>query len=238
MAVVLFSEQPDAFALSALRAGACDVVHSHTLPEELGRVLQRAAQGRPVLRFCPAGPRRPRHQRARRRARAGHQRPGPQGRRARRPWPPNLAVAWPAPRCRRSRWTWTCSSATWPAPSTYPDHTLLGIVTAARPRATRMVPKTFLTQHETGLYAVCGPHQPRRRRRHHPRRRSACSRPRCRVPPRRGGHRLGLGEHARRTGPHQRSRDHDLSPDVPGVRGLRKELDILRDLGLLIAATW
>ncbi|MGX1770404.1 AAA family ATPase, partial [Dietzia sp. NPDC055343] len=44
MAVVLLSEQPDAFALSALRAGACDVVHPATPLEELGRVLHRAAQ--------------------------------------------------------------------------------------------------------------------------------------------------------------------------------------------------
>lgn len=100
-----------------------------------------------------------------------------------------------------------------------------------------MVLKTFLTQHETGLYVICGAKSPA----------AADS-----ITGQDVSHLLemlasdfryvvvdtapGLSEHTMAA----MDRTTDLllmtSMDVPGVRGLRKELDTLTDLGMLTAA--
>ncbi|MDX2356287.1 AAA family ATPase [Dietzia sp. PP-33] len=113
-----------------------------------------------------------------------------------------------------------------------PEHTLVDVVQGVAARDS-MVLKTFLTQHETGLAVVCGPHSPAE------------------------ADLVGVEEltHLLQTLASEfryvvidtapALTDHTLaaldltddlvlltSMDVPGVRGLRKELDILRDLGM------
>ncbi|MBB1049723.1 AAA family ATPase [Dietzia sp. CW19] len=113
-----------------------------------------------------------------------------------------------------------------------PEHTIVDVVQGAAARDS-MVLKTFLTQHDTGLTVVCGPNSPAE------------------------ADLVGVSEltHLLQTLAAEfrfvifdtapALTDHTLaaldmtddlilvtSMDVPGVRGLRKELDILRDLGM------
>ncbi|PAY23398.1 hypothetical protein CEY15_08785 [Dietzia natronolimnaea] len=113
-----------------------------------------------------------------------------------------------------------------------PEHTIVDVVQGAAARDS-MVLKTFLTQHESGLTVVCGPHSPVE------------------------ADLVGVDEltHLLQTLAAEfrfvvidtapAITDHVLaaldltndlvlvtSMDVPGVRGLRKEMDILRDLGM------
>ena len=234
MAVVLFSEQPDAFALSALRAGACDVVHPHTPLEELGRVLQRAAQvaqssasAQPV----PGDPAISGHADARGRVISVL---SPKGGVGKTTVATNLAVglARSAPLSTVLVDLDVQFGDVASALNMHPDHTLLDVTRGPAARDS-MVLKTFLTQHETGLYAVCGPANPA----------DADA-----ITPADVARLLetlaaefryvvvdtapGLGEHALAALDHTDDLVIMTSLDVPGVRGLRKELDILRDLGL------
>jgi len=113
-----------------------------------------------------------------------------------------------------------------------PEYTLIEAVDGPASRDT-MVLKTFLTQHRTGLYAICGAKTP-----------AAADN----VTAEQVGHLLemlasefrhvvvdtapGLNEHT--LSAMDKSTDLVLvtSMDVPGIRGLRKELDTLTELGM------
>ena len=113
-----------------------------------------------------------------------------------------------------------------------PEHTLLDVVRGPAVQDS-MVLKTFLTQHQTGLYAVCGPTSPA----------DADDITAADVAqllqtlasefryvvvdtaP-------GLDDHALAAIDQADELVTLTSLDVPGVRGLRKELNILRDLGI------
>ena len=118
-----------------------------------------------------------------------------------------------------------------------PEYTLPDAVRGPASEDT-MVLKTFLTQHPSGLYAVCGAESPvAGDTGHAPRTSAGCSASLARrVPLRRRRHR------ARASRPQtlaalDRATDVVMlsSMDVPGVRGLRKELDVLRELCMIPA---
>jgi pilus assembly protein CpaE len=114
-----------------------------------------------------------------------------------------------------------------------PDHSLPDTLHGPASRDT-MVLKTFLTLHETGLYVICGPESPA----------AADSITADEV-----SHLLqmlasefqyvvvdtgpGLSEHVLAAMDESSDLILVTSMDVPGVRGLRKELDALTELGML-----
>ena len=230
--MILLSEQPDAFALAALRAGACDVVHPRTPPEQLGPVLHRALQlattahQQPV----PGDPTMAGNSDARGKVISVL---SPKGGVGKTTVATNLAVglARTAPLSTVLVDLDVQFGDVASALNMHPDHSLLD-VTRGPAVQDSMVLKTFLTQHETGLYAVCGPANPA----------DADS-----ITPEDVTRLIktlaaefryvvvdtapGLDEHALAA----LDLTNDLvlmtSLDVPGVRGLRKELDIIRDLG-------
>ena len=232
MAVVLVSDQPGAIALAALRAGAADVVHPQAEPAELHRVLSRAAQTATIN---------------------GQRGPGdpamngdadatgrvisvvsPKGGVGKTTVATNLAVglARSAPGSTVLVDLDVQFGDVASALNLDPEHTLVDLIRGPAVQDT-MVLKTFLSQHPTGLYAVCGPANPA----------DADLITAADV----AGLLTTLANEFRYvvvdTAPGLD--DHALaamdqtdqlillaSLDVPGVRGLRKELDILRDLGL------
>ncbi|WP_163376133.1 AAA family ATPase [Dietzia sp. Alg238-R159] len=232
MAVVLVSEHPDTFALAALRAGACDVVHPDAEVGELAAVLGRAAQI--AASTAPQGPGDP--------AMSGNASTrgrvisvvSPKGGVGKTTVATNLAVglARTAPLSTVIVDLDVQFGDVASALNLDPEHTLLDVVRGPAVRDS-MVLKTFLTQHQTGLYAVCGPTSPA----------DADDITAADVAqllktlasefryvvvdtaP-------GLDDHALAAIDQADELVTLTSLDVPGVRGLRKELNILRDLGL------
>jgi pilus assembly protein CpaE len=114
-----------------------------------------------------------------------------------------------------------------------PEHVLTDTLYGPPSRDT-LVLKTFLTLHETGLYVICGPQSPA----------DADS-----ITPQQLSHLLqmlaseftyvvvdtaaGLSEHALAAMDESSDLVFVTSMDVPGVRGLRKELEALSELGML-----
>jgi len=232
MAVVLVSEHPDTFALAALRAGACDVVHPDAEVGELAAVLGRAAQI--AASTAPQGPGDP--------AMSGNASTrgrvisvvSPKGGVGKTTVATNLAVglARTAPLSTVIVDLDVQFGDVASALNLDPEHTLLDVVRGPAVQDS-MVLKTFLTQHQTGLYAVCGPTSPA----------DADDITAADVAqllktlasefryvvvdtaP-------GLDDHALAAIDQADELVTLTSLDVPGVRGLRKELNILRDLGL------
>ena len=232
IAVVLVSEQPDALALAALRAGVCDVVRPDAETPELRTVLVRAlhtaqAAAQPV----PGDPAISGDATARGRVITVV---SPKGGVGKTTVATNLAVglARTAPLTTVLVDLDVQFGDVASALSLDPDHTLLD-VTRGPAAQDSMVLKTFLTQHPTGLYAVCGPANPA----------DADA-----VTPDDVARLLqtlasefryvvvdtapGLDEHALTAIDQTDELVLLTGLDVPGVRGLRKELDILRDLGV------
>ena len=232
LAVVLVSEHPDTFALAALRAGACDVVHPEAEVGELAAVLGRAAQV--AASTAPQGPGDP--------AMTGSASTrgrvisvvSPKGGVGKTTVATNLAVglARTAPLSTVIVDLDVQFGDVASALNLDPEHTLLDVVRGPAVQDS-MVLKTFLTQHQTGLYAVCGPTSPA----------DADDITAADVAqllqtlasefryvvvdtaP-------GLDDHALAAIDQADELVTLTSLDVPGVRGLRKELNILRDLGL------
>lgn len=232
MAVVLVSEHPDTFALAALRAGACDVVHPEAEVGELAAVLGRAAQV--AASTAPQGPGDPAmNGSASTRGRVISV-VSPKGGVGKTTVATNLAVglARTAPLSTVIVDLDVQFGDVASALNLDPEHTLLDVVRGPAVQDS-MVLKTFLTQHQTGLYAVCGPTSPA----------DADDITAADVAqllqtlasefryvvvdtaP-------GLDDHALAAIDQADELVTLTSLDVPGVRGLRKELNILRDLGL------
>ena len=157
ISVVLMTEASQQMWQAAMRSGIRDLLPPSANVPEIRDALERAslaANGRRrVLR--PVDRDRALH-------RPGHHHRLAQGRgrarrRSRRTWPSG------SPPRRRSRRCWstsTCSSATCAsALSMVPEYTLPDVVRGPASEDT-MVLKTFLTQHPSGLYAVCGAESP------------------------------------------------------------------------------
>lgn len=239
ISVVLVSDRPEEIGFAAMRAGVCDIVHPDADPGELGWVLERARRTA-VTRQPGAG------------AGAGPG-SGVNGSQT----PPGRVISVASPKGGVGKTTVATNLAVGLARSDphstvlvdldvqfgdvgsalnlSPEYTLVDVVHGPAAQDT-MVLKTFLTQHETGLYVVCGPSSPA----------EADS--------------VGMEDISRLlqtlasefryvvvdtapglTEPTLTVLDntHDLvlvtSMDVPGVRGLRKEIDILRELGMVFS---
>lgn len=232
MAVVLVSEHPDALALAALRAGACDVVHPETGATELAAVILRAATvAASTAQQSPGDPAVSGNAEARGRIISVV---SPKGGVGKTTVATNLAVGL----ARTAQLSTVIVDLDLQfgdvasALNLNPEHTLLDVVRGPAVQDS-MVLKTFLTQHQTGLYAVCGPASPA----------DADG-----VTPADVTRLLqtlvsefryvvvdtapGLDDHALAAIDQTDELVTLTSLDVPGVRGLRKELNILRDLGL------
>lgn len=232
IAVVLVSDQPDAIGLAALRAGVSDVIHPECDDDELRRSLDRALQAarshNPDIATEQDAAGRP----------AGAGRVisvvSPKGGVGKTTIATNIAVglARVAPHSTVLVDLDVQFGDVASALNLAPEHTLLDVVRGPAAQDS-MVLKTFLTQHETGLYVVCGPDSPA----------DADAITADDVA------RLlttlaaefryvvvdtapGLGEHALVAIDQTNDLVLVTSLDVPGVRGLRKELSIIRDLGL------
>ena len=235
ISVVLVSDRPGEIGFAAMRAGVSDIVHPDADPGELGWVLKRA----------------------RRTSRAGQSESGggPGGAVNGSETPPGRVISVASPKGGVGKTTVATNLAVGlaradphstvlvdldvqfgdvgSALNLSPEYTLVDVVHGPAAQDT-MVLKTFLTQHETGLYVVCGPGSPA----------DADS--------------IGVEDVSRLlqtlasefryvvvdTAPGLTEltltvldNTHDLvlvtSMDVPGVRGLRKEIDILRELGMV-----
>ena len=231
MAVVLVHDQPDTLALAALRAGARDVVHPQAEPGELGHVLTRAAQSTNGTQQGPGDP-----------AASGHGTTtgrvisvvAPKGGVGKTTGATNLAVglARTAPLSTVLVDLDVQFGDVASALNLDPDHTLVDLIRGPAVQDT-MVLKTFLSQHPTGLYTVCAPLSPAEAD-------NVTAQDVARLLQTLASEfryvvvdtAPGLGDHALAA----IDQAHELvlltSLDVPGVRGLRKELDVLRDLGL------
>ncbi|EYT57655.1 pilus assembly protein CpaE [Dietzia sp. UCD-THP] len=237
ISVVLVSDRPEEIGFAAMRAGVCDIVHPDADPGELGWVLERA-----------------RRTAASRQTGSGS---GTGGAVNGSETPPGRVISVASPKGGVGKTTVATNLAVGLARSDphstvlvdldvqfgdvgsalnlAPEYTLVDVVHGPAAQDT-MVLKTFLTQHETGLYVVCGPSSPA----------EADS--------------VGMEDISRLlqtlasefryvvvdtapglTEPTLTVLDntHDLvlvtSMDVPGVRGLRKEIDILRELGMVFS---
>ncbi|MBB1024488.1 MULTISPECIES: AAA family ATPase [unclassified Dietzia] len=237
ISVVLVSDRPEEIGFAAMRAGVCDIVHPDADPGELGWVLERARRTA-VTRQAGTGV-------------------GPGGGVNGSETQPGRVISVASPKGGVGKTTVATNLAVGLARSDphstvlvdldvqfgdvgsalnlAPEYTLVDVVHGPAAQDT-MVLKTFLTQHETGLYVVCGPGSPA----------EADS--------------VGMEDISRLlqtlasefryvvvdtapglTEPTLTVLDntHDLvlvtSMDVPGVRGLRKEIDILRELGMVFS---
>ncbi|QGW26064.1 Pilus assembly protein ATPase [Dietzia sp. DQ12-45-1b] len=237
ISVVLVSDRPEEVGFAAMRAGVCDIVHPDADPGELGWVLERARRSA-VTRQAGNGV-------------------GPGSGVNGSQTPPGRVISVASPKGGVGKTTVATNLAVGLARSDphstvlvdldvqfgdvgsalnlAPEYTLVDVVHGPAAQDT-MVLKTFLTQHETGLYVVCGPGSPA----------EADS--------------VGMEDISRLlqtlasefryvvvdtapglTEPTLTVLDntHDLvlvtSMDVPGVRGLRKEIDILRELGMVFS---
>ncbi|MFI8589909.1 CpaE family protein [Dietzia maris] len=232
MAVVLVSEQPDALALSALRAGACDVVHPEAEVPEFAAVLGRAAQV--AATSAPQGPGDP----AMNGSASARGRVisvvSPKGGVGKTTVATNLAVG-----LSRSAPNSTVLvdldvqfGDVASALNLDPEHTLLDVVRGPAVKDS-MVLKTFLTQHQTGLYTVCAPASPADAD-------DITSADVARLLKTLASEfryvvvdtAPGLDDHALAAIDQADELVLLTSLDVPGVRGLRKEMAILRDLAL------
>lgn len=234
ISVILASVQPEALALSAMRAGACDVVNSDAEPGELGQALHRAVQ---LARSASTGP-------------GGDSGTGgsadargrvisvasPKGGVGKTTVASNLAVslARSAPGSTVLVDLDVQFGDVGTALNLDPEYSLLDVVRGPAVQDS-MVLKTFLTQHETGLYAVCAPASPA----------EADTITAADVTqllttlasefryvvvdtaP-------GLDDHALAAIDQTNDLVLMTGLDVPGVRGLRKVLAILRDLGIAL----
>lgn len=232
MAVVLVTDQPDTLALSALRAGACDVVHPEAEVSEFAEILQRAAQvaaaSAPQNLADGSG------------NGSGDSRGrvisvvSPKGGVGKTTVATNLAVglARSAPHSTVLVDLDVQFGDVASALNLDPEHTLLDVVRGPAVQDS-MVLKTFLTQHQTGLYTVCAPASPA----------DADDVTAADVA------RLlqtlasefryvvvdtapGLDDHALAAIDQADELVLMTSLDVPGVRGLRKEMTVLRDLAI------
>ncbi|GAA1051454.1 AAA family ATPase [Dietzia natronolimnaea] len=234
IAVVLVSDRVTELGLAAMRAGVSDIVPTESEEDEIRGALDRAV--RVTRQRSPAG-----HG-------DGHDLgAGPQSRRGQ-------VISVVSPKGGVGKTTVAANLAVGLARSAphstvlvdldlqfgdvsnalnlTPEHTIVDVVQGAAARDS-MVLKTFLTQHDTGLTVVCGPNSPAE------------------------ADLVGVSEltHLLQTlAAEFRYVVIDTAPaltdqtlaaldltddlilvtsmDVPGVRGLRKELDILRDLGM------
>nr|WP_241724256.1 AAA family ATPase [Dietzia sp. E1] len=232
IAVVLVSGQPDTHALAALRAGARDIVHPDAEVAELADVLARALQAaQAAAQPVPGDPAISGDASARGRVISVV---SPKGGVGKTTVATNLAVglARTAPLATVLVDLDVQFGDVASALNMDPQHTLLD-VTRGPAVQDSMVLKTFLTQHSTGLYAVCGPANPAEA---------------DAVTPADVARLLqtlasefryvvvdtapGLDDHALAAIDQADELILLTTLDVPGVRGLRKEIDILRDLGL------
>lgn len=232
IAVVLVSDRVAELGLAAMRAGVSDIVPTESEEDEIRGALDRAI--RVTRQRAPAGD-------------GNDAGAGPQSRRGQ-------VISVVSPKGGVGKTTVAANLAVGLARSAphstvlvdldlqfgdvsnalnlTPEHTIVDVVQGAAARDS-MVLKTFLTQHDTGLTVVCGPNSPAE------------------------ADLVGVSEltHLLQTLAAEfryvvidtapAMTDHTLaaldmtddlilvtSMDVPGVRGLRKELDILRDLGM------
>ncbi|MFN3601081.1 MAG: CpaE family protein [Dietzia sp.] len=235
ISVVLVSDRAEEIGFAAMRAGVCDIVHPEADLSELGWVLDKASRAA--------------------RYRQSEEETGPGDGVNGSETPPGRVISVASPKGGVGKTTVATNLAVGlaradphstvlvdldvqfgdvgSALNLSPEYTLVDVVHGPAARDT-MVLKTFLTQHETGLYVVCGPGSPA----------EADS--------------VGVEDIGRLlqtlasefryvvvdTGPGLTEltltvldNTHDLilvtSMDVPGVRGLRKEIDILRELGMV-----
>ncbi|GLB62979.1 hypothetical protein NCCP2495_08570 [Dietzia sp. NCCP-2495] len=234
ISVVLVSIQPDSLALAALRAGACDVVHTDSDQQELGTALHRALElSRSISQAGPGDPATTGNTDGRGRVISVV---SPKGGVGKTTVASNLAVglARSAPHSTVLVDLDVQFGDVATALNLDPEYTLLDVVRGPAVQDS-MVLKTFLSQHETGLYAVCGPSSPA----------DADSVTSADVAtllktlasefryvvvdtaP-------GLDDHALAAIDQTDELILMTSLDVPGVRGLRKELAVLRDLGIAL----
>lgn len=231
MSVILIADHPDTLALAALRAGARDVVRPEADPDELRDVLTRAVQSVTGAQQGQGDPATNGTASTKGRVIAVV---SPKGGVGKTTVASNLAVglARTAPLSTVLVDLDVQFGDVASALNLDPEHTLLDVVRGPAVQDS-MVLKTFLTQHPTGLYAVCAPLSPA----------DADEVTAADIvqllqtlaaefryvvldtAP-------GLNDHALAA----MDQADDLllltSLDVPGVRALRKELDVLRDLGL------
>lgn len=232
MAVVLVTEQPDALALSALRAGACDVVHPEAEVPEFAEILRRAAQvaaaSAPQNLADGAG------------SGNGDSRGrvisvvSPKGGVGKTTVATNLAVglARSAPHSTVLVDLDVQFGDVASALNLDPEHTLLDVVRGPAVQDS-MVLKTFLTQHQTGLYTVCAPASPAEAD-------DVTSADVARLLQTLASEfryvvvdtAPGLDDHALAAIDQADELVLMTSLDVPGVRGLRKEMTVLRDLAI------
>jgi pilus assembly protein CpaE len=235
--VILVSSQGSELALAALRAGAHDIVDPEEDPAELERVLERAVEAARIRRADAA----PANAAAIEDAAASAASSGrlisvvsPKGGVGKTTVATNLAVglARVAPRATvlvdlDMQFGDVASGL-----NLDPEYHLPSVVHGPASRDS-MVLKTFLTLHETGLYVVCAPESPAAGDSVTPADVSRLVRTLAAefsyvvvdTAP-------GLSEHT--LAAMDESSDLVLltSMDVPGVRGLRKELDTLSELGM------
>lgn len=232
ISVVLTSIQPDALALAAMRAGACDVVHTDVEQAELATALHRAVHL------------------ARSASQSGPSEPGTNGNADTR----GRVISVVSPKGGVGKTTVASNLAvglarTAPGSTVLvdldvqfgdvatslnlnPEYTLLDVVRGPAVQDS-MVLKTFLTQHETGLHTVCGPDSPADAD-------SVTSADVTQLLTTLASEfryvvvdtAPGLDDHALAAIDQADELILMTSLDVPGVRGLRKELAILRDLGV------
>lgn len=234
ISVILVSIQPDVLALAALRAGACDVLHLDADHTELSAALHRAvhlARAASQQATGDTGANGSPDARGRVISVAS-----PKGGVGKTTVASNLAVglARTAPGSTVLVDLDVQFGDVATALNLDPEYSLLDVVRGPAVQDS-MVLKTFLTQHETGLYAVCAPASPA----------DADSIAAADVAqllktlasefryvvmdtaP-------GLDDHALAAIDQTNDLILMTGLDVPGVRGLRKELAILRDLGIAL----
>ena len=232
MAVVLVTDQPDTLALSALRAGACDVVHPEAEVPAVAAILRRAAQ--------VAAASAPQNHGDGTSNGAGDSRGrvisvvSPKGGVGKTTVATNLAVglARSAPHSTVLVDLDVQFGDVASALNLDPEHTLLDVVRGPAVQDS-MVLKTFLTQHQTGLYTVCAPASPADAD-------DITSADVARLLQTLASEfryivvdtAPGLDDHALAAIDQADELVLMTSLDVPGVRGLRKEMTVLRDLGI------
>ncbi|MBO1755503.1 AAA family ATPase [Allobranchiibius sp. CTAmp26] len=235
IAVVVVSDAGDAIALPAMRAGVRDVLDPAAEEPHIRWVLERAGQlARHTQAFAAAGPSAPGAEEGRRGGRVIGV-VSPKGGVGKTTVATNLAIglaqktSLPTVLVDLDVQFGDVASAL----NLDPEHSLIETVHGPATRDT-MVLKTFLTQHASGLYVICGPPTPAAAD-------NVTGQDVSRLLEMLASEFAwvvvdtapGLSEHT--LAALDRSTDLVLMTgmDVPGVRGLRKELDILGELGMI-----